>query len=289
MAIEVLGPLRHTCLLSGGCCQGHFVHVSGEEAARVTALAPALGVDDPIVDGQLRRAGGRCAFLGDDNLCRIHATFGAEAKPIVCRQYPIVAIRVDGDVRIGVDPGCLTGWKTWDSAPELDAGRFVATQRDIDPRFLPIEDAILEMADDLSASEMLRRLLGPQSSSFAADLVRRAQTHRLSDRLRHPDTAPLLRSRLEATADRLSSLNADDLSDLVLDGASDAWVREAVRRVVWLRLVHRAPHPAAGAVLALSGAVLCSYAHDRFDDFAPAFSAWLRVMRAPEVIAIALG
>jgi len=33
-------------------------------------------------------ADGACVFLGDDNLCRIHATLGYDAKPLACRLYP---------------------------------------------------------------------------------------------------------------------------------------------------------------------------------------------------------
>jgi hypothetical protein len=290
MAIEVLGPLRHACGLTGACCHGHFVHVSSDDAARVLEVAPALGVDEPIVDGQLRRvAGGRCAFLGDDNLCRIHATYGAAQKPIVCQQYPIVAVRVDGDVRIGVDPGCLSGWKSWTTAPELDAGRFVASDRSLDPRFLPIEDAILELCDDVPAWQVLQRLLGPQPlAAFSADLVRRCQRFALPDRLGHADTATSLRLKLAPMAARLRELDPDHLPEPVLDAASDAWVREVVRRVVWLRLAHRAPHPAAGALLTLSGAMLGAWAHSDYPGFGPVLSAWTRVMRAPEVIQIVL-
>lgn len=286
MAIEVLGPLRHACGLSGGCCQGHFVHVSGEEAARITALAPALDVDEPLVDGQLRRIGGRCAFLGDDNLCRIHARFGADAKPTVCRQYPIVAIRAERDVRIGVDPGCLSGWRTWETADELDAGRFVATSRELDPRLLPVEDALVGMLEELPALAVLERLVGPLPAFFG-DLLRRAERGRLADRLVHPDTAPALRARLGPLADWLRK--TQEMTPPVLDVRSDAWVREVARRVVWLRLLHRAPHPAAGATLSLAGAALCAAVHPEFDRFGPAFAAWTRVMRAPEIIPIVLG
>jgi Fe-S-cluster containining protein len=286
MAIEVLGPLRHACGRSGGCCQGHFVHVSGEEASRITALAPALDVDEPIVDGQLRRAGGRCAFLGDDNLCRIHGRFGADAKPAVCRQYPVVAVRAEDHVRIGVDPGCLSGWRTWESADEVDAGRFVATPRELDPRLLPVEDALVGMLEDLPAFAVLERLVGP-IGPFLADLRARVDRGRLADRLIHPDTAPALRERLAPVADMLRT--KADFGTPTLDERSDAWVREATRRVVWLRLVHRAPHPAAGATLALSGAALCAAVHRDFDGFGPAFAAWTRVMRSPEVITILLG
>ena len=35
---------------------------------------------------------GACLLLGEDNLCRIHKTWGAEAKPEVCRYYPFAGM-----------------------------------------------------------------------------------------------------------------------------------------------------------------------------------------------------
>ena len=35
---------------------------------------------------------GTCVFLGEKNLCRIHAKFGMAAKPFACRLYPFVLV-----------------------------------------------------------------------------------------------------------------------------------------------------------------------------------------------------
>ena len=37
----------------------------------------------------LRRIGKACQFLRPDNLCDLHARFGAEAKPLMCRTFPL--------------------------------------------------------------------------------------------------------------------------------------------------------------------------------------------------------
>ena len=48
-------------------------------------LAPGT----PGKDVFLRRvAGKRCQFLRDDELCEVHARFGAQAKPLMCRMFP---------------------------------------------------------------------------------------------------------------------------------------------------------------------------------------------------------
>jgi Fe-S-cluster containining protein len=39
-------------------------------------------------DPFLRRENDACQFLRDDNLCEVHARFGAAAKPLMCRMFP---------------------------------------------------------------------------------------------------------------------------------------------------------------------------------------------------------
>ena len=64
--IEILDEMRHTCLSCGGSCQGNWVRPIGDEEDRIRALAPSLGVTDPVVDGKLRMADGKCVFLDAD-------------------------------------------------------------------------------------------------------------------------------------------------------------------------------------------------------------------------------
>lgn len=39
-----------------------------------------------------KRADGSCVFLTSDNRCKIHAEFGHDAKPLVCRMYPLQVV-----------------------------------------------------------------------------------------------------------------------------------------------------------------------------------------------------
>ena len=61
-----------------------------------------MGIDQPFVNGVLRQTEeGRCVFLDETHLCRIHAQYGADAKPLICRQYPIVGVRTETGERQG--------------------------------------------------------------------------------------------------------------------------------------------------------------------------------------------
>ncbi len=43
-----------------------------------------------------KRPDGRCVFLQDDGLCRIHAELGFDAKPFACRAYPFTLVEAQG-------------------------------------------------------------------------------------------------------------------------------------------------------------------------------------------------
>jgi lysine-N-methylase len=90
----------HSC---SGCCRQHGIAISDEERARIErqGWTPADGIPSgqPLfvrMGGWLGRRwwrlahqpDGRCVFLDDKGLCRIHARFGEPAKPLACRIYP---------------------------------------------------------------------------------------------------------------------------------------------------------------------------------------------------------
>lgn len=90
----------HSC---SGCCRQHGIAITDEERQRI--LQQQWTAADGIPAGQplfVRMGGwfgrrwwrlahqpdGRCVFLDDRGLCRIHAKFGEAAKPLACRIYP---------------------------------------------------------------------------------------------------------------------------------------------------------------------------------------------------------
>ncbi len=101
--LSLLREGRFACQESGDCCRSfRFGPLSADEVARIEALDLAgagLG-EGPWFrslrgpDGALRvfLAGEeRCVFQREDARCGLHAAFGAEAKPRVCRLFPYTA------------------------------------------------------------------------------------------------------------------------------------------------------------------------------------------------------
>jgi lysine-N-methylase len=105
------------CHACGDCCRMYAVRVTAEEKARIEAqdwsdvpeiaAATRIVYEKRIGDDRLNhRADGACIFLGPDNRCRIHAKFGAEAKPMACRIYPFTLIPAGDQWRVGIRFAC---------------------------------------------------------------------------------------------------------------------------------------------------------------------------------------
>jgi Fe-S-cluster containining protein len=89
----------HTCRRCGASCEGLKVRPRPDEVAVLEARAAELGVDRPISGVWLRQVWGRCVFL-DQGACRLHTRWGPDAKPSVCRTFPVLS---DGRI----DPACF--------------------------------------------------------------------------------------------------------------------------------------------------------------------------------------
>jgi Fe-S-cluster containining protein len=100
--------INFECTGCGNCCFRWPVPATEEDFQRIAELArqadigshsqatlfrkmPAASAADKL--GQFaytleKQADGRCAFLTEENRCRLHAEFGAEAKPGMCQLFP---------------------------------------------------------------------------------------------------------------------------------------------------------------------------------------------------------
>ncbi len=53
-----------------------------------------------------QRKNGHCVFLNEAGLCRIHLEFGADAKPTICRIFPLQLIPRDGKLALTLRRSC---------------------------------------------------------------------------------------------------------------------------------------------------------------------------------------
>ena len=294
MSVEVAGPLTHRCVGCGTSCHGVQVRVLEDERESLSARAEQLGVDAPF-DGDHLRLGdrGACVFLDANQRCRLHAEFGAEAKPWLCRQYPLVAVEIEGEVvRAGVDPGCAHAWQSWPEGPEVPDEEVYLSSSTLGTYDGTVELAMIGLCDPAQRSlgDVLGALRGLNKVEglpigIASRLARRALDSRIAERLVHPDTAAPIRAHLEPVAALLDTLDPDRLPVWRLGEREERWAIEATRRFLFLRLNAGAPVMARTLGM-LTGAVLVGWASPEPDRFGPALACWSRVMRTDALTAL---
>ena len=118
------GAVRYRCRNTGKCCRSFRVGVDPRTRGAIEARAGALGgyrdraLFEPGEEGSflnhafLARRGDDCVFLRPDVLCDLHAEFGEEAKPLVCRQYPFEAVGTPRGTSVGLLYSCPSAVRT---------------------------------------------------------------------------------------------------------------------------------------------------------------------------------
>jgi Fe-S-cluster containining protein len=269
--------MNHTCLACSGSCSGVKVRLFPEEQERIEQLGVQLGKPDVVENGFLRQIEGRCVFL-EGRLCQIHAEAGAEQKPMICRQYPLLKIRVGGELREGIDPGCYQHFKSWKGA-EVDRSeeRLVLPR----PGASPDEAVVLGLlvggvglALQKLISEAPVKGIPPR---FAARLQGRLKTMPWERLLNSPDAGPVLRVSLLPVAEWSGQ---DGLGVWQVGEEEEAFMLDVVQRAVRLQLYGEAiPGPFPAALLTLCGALAAGLAAPR--EPGPVLAGWTRALRAP--------
>ena len=101
--VELPAIQNWSCHQCGGCCRHHAIEITEDERKRIEAqrwteadgVANAKSIFIPLekAKGKFRhrlahQSDVACVFLDSKGLCRIHAKFGEEAKPLACRIFP---------------------------------------------------------------------------------------------------------------------------------------------------------------------------------------------------------
>lgn len=287
-----LGPIRHACFRCGTCCTGWRVRLADvTEMERVRRQAEVLGVEEPMVDGALRRVDGQCVFLGEDRMCRIHARFGADKKPLVCRFFPRRALIAGDAVRVGADPGCTSTWKTWRDGPLMEMAPMPSPRDESFPADLVAsEEALVGLAgaSGMTVAIFLGVVVGRREHEpelppgFAARMIERMKG--VAVHLDDPENGAIARQWLHPLAETLRGLDPGRPPSFAgrLGPDEEAFALEVLRRTLFLRIGDEVIPPIGQTLLVLGGVLLAAWTDPRPEFFGPALSAWSRVSRLDE-------
>lgn len=103
---------QYSCHGCGNCCRDFTVQLRPGDIEKLEAQGWEETLGEPVTiefrgTRYLRqRPDGACIFLQEDGLCRIHAEYGFEAKPIACQLFPFSLTPVEGQVAMGLNFAC---------------------------------------------------------------------------------------------------------------------------------------------------------------------------------------
>ncbi len=205
---------RWDCHQCGFCCRGSIIPLSEKDLAKLaqqkwnerpefrhlTITVPLAGRSEKR---QLaKQADGSCIFLQENGLCRIHAQFGLDAKPLTCRLFPLQIIPREKDAILTTRRACPSA--------AADSGRSLAEH-------LPLVRSDLQESELLETGVPAPAIKPGETPDWKRARVVLETLRRLTADERYPPIRRLVHGlefcRLLDEAD-LASLDARKLSDL---------------------------------------------------------------------------
>ena len=260
------------------------------ERERIERYGELLGIERAVENEEVRVHEGRCVFLGEDLLCRIHKEYGFQEKPRRCQEFPIKMLRTESaQIRVGIDPGCVNTYRSWQAGAEQVLEEPLVRQTEWEAPDQHIEALFLRAAAHPQATigGMLHLMAGlPMRAStelppgFASRLIQRAQAARLRQFIHHPELGWGMRSSLKHLPDCVERLDPETPPEWpTLTEEQEAFALEVLRRMLFLRFAPMTPASQGLCLMVLSGAVLAAWADPSEKAFGEALSVWSRIVR----------
>ena len=118
------------CQCCGLCCHGNTILLDKDDLSKLRSQqwekhpefrGVKTAVRESLLGGRrvlAKRADGACVFLNQEGRCRIHESYGAVAKPAICRMFPLQIVTLDHTSLLTLRRSCPTA--TADQGRTLD-------------------------------------------------------------------------------------------------------------------------------------------------------------------------
>jgi len=110
--IPELPAQKYSCHGCGSCCRDFTVQLTDADMQKLhdQDWKERLGQEYVVKfrgHSWLKQTDdGACVFLGDNGLCKVHAEFGLEAKPLACQFFPFMLSPNTRDTHVGISFAC---------------------------------------------------------------------------------------------------------------------------------------------------------------------------------------
>ena len=110
--IPELPAQKYSCHGCGSCCRDFTVQLTDADVQKLheQGWKERLGQEYVVKfrgHSWLKQTDdGACVFLGDNGLCKVHAEFGLEAKPLACQFFPFMLSPNTRDTHVGISFAC---------------------------------------------------------------------------------------------------------------------------------------------------------------------------------------
>ncbi|MEI6023023.1 MAG: YkgJ family cysteine cluster protein [Phycisphaerales bacterium] len=110
--IPKLQGQKYSCHGCGSCCRDFTVQLTDTDLQKLheQGWKERLGQEYVVQfrgHSWLKQTDdGACVFLGDNGLCKVHAEFGLEAKPLACQFFPFMLSPNVRDTHVGISFAC---------------------------------------------------------------------------------------------------------------------------------------------------------------------------------------
>jgi len=110
--IPKLQGQKYSCHGCGSCCRDFTVQLTDTDLQKLNEQGwkERLGQEYVVKfrghSWLKQKEDGACVFLGDNGLCKVHAEFGLEGKPLACQFFPFMLSPNVRDTHVGISFAC---------------------------------------------------------------------------------------------------------------------------------------------------------------------------------------